>query len=130
MTLLSGENAVQAVKRLVESTDGVLALEIDPAARDGEELQILAVANTTSAVILDAQRTPMSDLFDVNAPLAAHDAKAVHHALSTRDAEGPDRWACLEIIEILLSGGRRADTSLSGIAERLQQPPPPPPDAE
>ena len=122
MELLRGERAVAAASALVAGTTpgtGLLVITIDPRARDGGPLQLLALAGPGDNVVVDAAATPELGRVLAQAPrCGAYDAKAVHHALLRTYGAGPRRWACVRVTEQLLLGGRDAPLGLADIAGR------------
>lgn len=127
MQLLRGNAALDAARRILDAADPVAAVEIDPPARAGGRIAVLAVANAREAALLDAAATPgLAPLLDgLEQPLGAHEAKEVHRALLRTVGAGPSRWACIRLTELLLAGGRDVDVALEATAERLNVPAPP-----
>ncbi len=128
MQLQTGARAAAAVQKLAPRL-GLLALEVDPASREGAELQLIAVASPDEAVLIDAGSASEA-LRGLREPLAAHDAKALHRALSRRDLPVPERWACARLTELLLAGGRDVELTLEGLCQRHGLPAPPPEETE
>jgi DNA polymerase I len=123
MLLQRGAPAADAVRRLA-ADKALLALEIDPEAREGRGLQLVAVASPTDAVLIDAT-SAVEALRAVPEPFAAHDAKVVHRVLLSAGLPAPERWACVRLAETLLAGGRHVQTSLEAVSQRLGFPEPP-----
>jgi DNA polymerase-1 len=118
MQILAGEAAMAALERLAAAAP-LLAVACDPAARCGTPVQALALAHKDGAIVIDAAGTPqLSAFLQEDRPFAAHDAKVVHRALLRRYGQGPARWACVRITELLLLGGRDAALELDAIADR------------
>jgi DNA polymerase-1 len=127
MELLRGSTATEALARLL-AAHPVPAVAIDPGARAGGDLALLAIATPDQAILLDVRDTRDlgSLLAAADRPLAAWDAKAVHRALVRTFAAGPTRWACIRLCELLLAAGREVDLSLEAVAPRHAVEPPPP----
>ena len=125
MELLRGQPAIEALANLLTSS-GVPAIDVDPQAHRGEPTMVIGVGTTERAVLLDAKGSPGVGqlLADLNKPVAAEAAKGVHRALTLTYGRGPSRWACARLSAQLLAGGREADLSLAGSAQRLGLPPP------
>lgn len=128
MGLKSGEAAVTAVREILASDCPVPAVEIEPGARAGGDVNLLVVATPSAAVVVDVAATPSigTHLAQSDKPFAADDGKRVHRALLGRTGRGPTRWACTRLSTQLLAAGRDLKTDLETVAERhgLARPPP------
>jgi len=125
MDLLRGEPALRAGAALMAGAS-VPVLAPDPRARQSHRLQVLAIADSEHAVLIDAQGTPgLATLFESDLPCGAYDAKEVQRALLATCGTGPRRWACVRLSEQLLQGGRDGSLELEAIAKRHGAPTPP-----
>jgi len=124
--LVAGEQARIAVSQLLAHPQQVPAIEIDPLARAGQPIAVLAIGTPDASVLIDPTRTPcLAEMLSADRPWAAYDAKNVHHALLRTVGTGPNRWACIRLSEIVLAGGRDVSLELAAIASRYGEPPPP-----
>ncbi|MBI5508939.1 MAG: hypothetical protein HY903_09315 [Deltaproteobacteria bacterium] len=126
MELLRGQPAVAAARALFASP-GIPAVDVDPQARGGGALTVLALATPERAVLVDRLATPdLGALFAAAAhPFAAEHAKTVHRALLRAGLFAPARWACTHLTAQLLAAGRDHDLSLAGLCARAHLPAPP-----
>ena len=127
MNLLRGQPGFAAVRRLLES-HGVPAVAIDPAARHGDPISVLAFATPERSVLIEPGGIDGFGawLTCLDRPLAADHAKEVHAALLRTNGAGPSRWACTHLCALLLAAGRNVDTSLENTARSHDAPIPPP----
>ena len=128
MELLRGQAAIQAVTQLTQNQP-LVAVAVNPAARRGAALEVMALASPQQAVVVDVVGTPqLATLLARDQPLAAYDAKRLHRSFWRRWQQGPARWACALIAEQLLLGGRDGSLEVSALAARHTLPVPPPED--
>ena len=75
MELLHTEAALAACRELLASADAVPTVEIDPQAREGHPLQLLAVADLHRAILIDmrAKKLPVPQLYVFDVPDLSHD---------------------------------------------------------
>ncbi|MEK7705406.1 MAG: DNA polymerase [Myxococcota bacterium] len=126
MTLQHGPAAIEALRAMVRDPAVLCAVEVDPEARRGARLSVLALADTTRTLLIDVSATPtLATAWPSDHALCAYDAKVVHRALLRAGAGGPSRWACVRTTEILLAGGRAIDLDLEATATRYGMPSPP-----
>lgn len=127
--LLRGQQALEALHELLTGRDGIAAVEMDPGARSGKPLELVAVAAAGREILIDARSTPgLGEALSRVPVLGGWDAKAIHRALLRRHEPGPSRWACIRITEQLLAGGRPWKLSFEEAARRLALPTPPAPE--
>jgi DNA polymerase-1 len=117
MTLLRGSQALAAAQTF--STLGPVAVAINPQARAGGSLQLLAMGNTEVQLLIDVPATPsLGKVFAELPVLCADAAKQVHSALLRTYGRGPQRWGCVQLCEALLQGGREAQLGAAAVAQR------------
>lgn len=123
--LQRGATACEALHSLLRDDSRLCAVEVDPEARRGGGLSLIAVANDERAILIDASATPdLASTWPTEHALAAGDAKVIQRALLRNGSGGPARWACARITELLLAGGRTTNIELGAIAERYGVAPP------
>ncbi len=93
-------------------------MAVDPPARAGGAISVLALATPEQVVLVEPAATPgLGDLLAAHdRPLGAYDAKLVHQALVRTARGAPARWACVHLSAVLLAGGREVDLSCEAIA--------------
>ena len=103
MPLMHSEQAIQAVTAILRDATPVAAIEVDPEARGGDEINVIAIANQQEYALIDARSTPaLGAALAKSGVLGGYQAKAIHRLLSRQVGRGPNRWACIQLVEQLL----------------------------
>ena len=127
MSLMKSEQAIQAVQAIVAAAKPVAAIEVDPEARSGDAINVVAVANQETSVVVDARNTPqLGPFLQQCGLLGGYRAKELHRLLDRQFNQGPNRWACVQLVEQLIAGGRDYSLDLPAIAQRYNNQPLPP----
>ena len=109
---------MEAARRIMQSADPFVCVEVDPEALEGNPITIICVGHSEDTALIDARQTPgLGEELASKKLLGAHGAKATHRALVRTFQIGPERWACTMLSEQLISGGRRTPLELNALAE-------------
>lgn len=129
MQLLRGTKGEEALRALLKGAKALPAIALDPPSLEGETARVAAIATPDDALLLDIQGiASLGELLAGQGVLAAANAKKHHRALLRTFNQGPARWACVQLSEVLIAGGRPVDLSLPAISARYDLPEPPSPD--
>jgi DNA polymerase I len=119
MSLLRGQPAMDAAKRILDSADPFACIEVDPDALAGKPITILCIGHSQDTALIDARQTPeLGELLASQPLFGAYQAKLTQRALLRTFKAGPERWACAMLVEQLIAGGRREPLELDAIAQK------------
>ncbi len=115
MHLLQGPAAIDTLRQL--EGQHMLGMALEPRAKNGGTLELMALGNAAAAFVVDVRRTPeLGPYLAASTVVAAWDAKTAHRACLKAFGTGPARWACAKLSAQLLAGGQDAPCDRATVA--------------